>query len=411
MSQFELPTIECLEISDTHGIMATCEPHLPKGFGITLGNSLRRVLLNALPGVAVTWIKIEGIHHGFTTIPHVKEDIIELLLGVRSLRMCSLLDNWPVKMFLEVKGDKDGRLVTAADINAMNGLEIINPELHLAFLDSSEAQLSMEFNVEQGVGYRIASSEELPVDAIPVDAIFTPIRRVNYKIEAVHTSENLDCEKLVIEIWTDGTISPLDALKNSAQILTDCLSPFVSAEISLGEVETASLVTPISAEQYNISLDTLGLSGRIIRSLMRNHITMLGELLEKTDKELLKLPKFGQKSLKEVNECLSAGGFIPEQLDEAAGADEVQGEGVLPDKDDIPLESLGLSRRILALLREYISSVGELQGKTDEELLKLPKFGQKSLKEVKDCLVAGGFVSEDEQSLSSQSEDEELKDS
>lgn len=332
MSQFALPTIEWVEISDAYGSCATSEPHLPKGFGITVGNSLRRVLLSSLPGVAVTWVQIEGIQHEFSTIPYVKEDTIELLLNVRALRLRSLLDNWPARMFLEVEGERD---VCAADIKPLDGLEIVNPELHLATLDSTEARLSMEFNVERGIGYKVAThDDELPVGAIPVDAIFTPIRRVAYRTESVRVGQAPDREKLIIEIWTDGTVSLCEALNKSAQILIDELGPIASAVVAPA-VGAEAQTLPVSADKYNIPLETLGLPGRVFRSLMRNHITTLGELLEKSDKELLNLPQFGQKSLDEVKRCLIDGGFIAEQSAEVTGneppaSSEVEDKG-LPD--------------------------------------------------------------------------------
>ena len=395
MSQFELPVIECIEETDTYGVMTTCEPHLPKGFGITIGNALRRVLLNALPGIAVTWVKIEGVHHGFTTIPHMKEDTIEFLLSVRALRLMSLMDNWPARMLLEVAGEKKGRIVTAADIKPLDGIEVVNTDLHLASLDSSKARLSVEFNVEKGVGYRVASDDNLPVDAIPVDAIFTPIRGANYKVEPVHTAEGLDCEKLVIEIWTDGTIAPLRALNKGAQILADCLEPFINASIIL-PVEVEGQADSIPADKYDISVEDLSLSGRVVRSLMRNHITTVGEVLEKTDDELLKLSKFGRKSLEELKACLDAAGLTVEQPGKALVEEaEIQKEPTLQDKYNIPLESLGLSGRVLSLMKEHVSTVGELLEKTDGELLELPKFGRKSLEDVKKSLLAGGFIDEE----------------
>ena len=319
MSQFELPTIECIELSDTHGSIVTSGPHLPKGFGITIGNALRRVFLNSLPGVAVTWVKIEGILHEFSTIPHVKEDTIELLLSVRALRLHSLLDSWPAKMLLEIEGERD---VCARDIRPLDGLEIVNPELHLASLDSPEARLSIEFSVERGTGYKIATHEDdLPVGAIPVDAIFSPIRRVSYTVEPVRSGEGQDCEKLIMDLWTDGTISPADALNKGVEILMDYLGSFAGAvAVSPGAPKAEAELIP--SERYNILLETLELSGRVIRSLMRNHITTIGELLERSDKDLLNLPKFGQKSLDEVKERLIAGEFVAEQSTEVSGSEQ-----------------------------------------------------------------------------------------
>ena len=220
MSRLVIPTIKCIEATATFGRFFA-EP-LEKGFGTTLGNSLRRVLLGYLPGAAITWIKIEGIQHEFSTIPHVKEDTIEFLLNIKALRLKSL-SNRPGKLTLEVEGQ-----ICAADIKPSADFEVINPELHLATLDSPEAKLYIEFNVELGEGYRQAeSSDNLPVGAIPVDAIFGPIRKVNTTVESIHIGRETSRERLCLEVWTNGAISPVDAVSLSAEILIDQLSPFV----------------------------------------------------------------------------------------------------------------------------------------------------------------------------------------
>ena len=300
MSDLVIPKIECIESEENFGRFLV-EP-LEKGFGITLGNALRRVLLGYLPGAAVTQVKIEGIHHEFSTIPHVKEDATEFLLNVRALRLKSL-SGQPGKLTLEVEGDGQ---VCAADINPSVDFEIANPELYLATLDSPEAKLYVEFEVELGIGYKEAeSSDNLPIGTIPVDSIFTPIHKVNFTIEPTHIGQEISRERLSLEIWTDGTISPIDALSQSAEILIKQLSPFADyAEVSQIEMEKKALRLSIPEEKYNMPVEQLDLSVRTINCLRRANITAVGELISKEEKELLRLRNFGQKSLQEIKERL-----------------------------------------------------------------------------------------------------------
>jgi DNA-directed RNA polymerase subunit alpha len=265
------------------------------------------VLLGYLPGVAVTWVKIEGIQHEFSTIPYMKEDTIEFLLNVKALRLRSLPDQ-PGKLILEVEGE--GR-VCAADIKPSADFEIVNPELHLATLDSPEAKLYVEFNVELGEGYRQAkSSDNLPVGAIPVDAIFSPIRKVNITVESTHIGRETSRERLCLEVWTDGTISPVDAISLGAEILIQQLSPFVDyAKVSQIEEEKELIRLSIPDEQYNTPLEQLDLSVRTINALRRSGISTVGELITRGEKDLLSIRNFGQKSKRELEERLQALGL------------------------------------------------------------------------------------------------------
>ena len=310
MSQFVFPMIECTEKNSVYGRFVTVEPHLPKGFGVVAGNSLRRILLSSLNGVAVTWVKIEGIQHEFSTIPHAKEDVIELLLNIKLLRIRSNSDNWPKKMVLDVEGAGE---IHADRIKASDGLEIINPELYRATLDSEEGHLVIEFNVEQGVGYKVASrTDNLAAGTIPIDAIFTPIRRVNYKVESAGVSQNRD--KLTLEIWTDGTIEIVEALPQSARILLDCFQQFVNLATAPQQVAGVQKVAQ-KANYHDTKLEAIGLPPRVVRALARNRINSVGELLEKSDEDLMDLPKFGRKSLEEVKKTLIVGGFIEDVSD------------------------------------------------------------------------------------------------
>jgi len=305
LSRLVIPTIKCIEATATFGRFFA-EP-LEKGFGTTLGNSLRRVLLGYLPGAAITWIKIEGIQHEFSTIPHVKEDTIEFLLNIKALKL-KPLSNRPGKLTLEVEGEGQ---VCAADIKPSADFEVINPELHLATLDSPEAKLYIEFNVELGEGYRQAeSSDNLPVGAIPVDAIFGPIRKVNITVESIHIGRETSRERLCLEVWTNGAISPVDAISLSAEILINQLSPFVEyVRVSQMEEEKQLIRRSIPDEKYNMPVEQLDLSVRTLNSLRRGGITTVGELITKGEKELLSLRNFGQKSKQELDERLKSLGL------------------------------------------------------------------------------------------------------
>jgi DNA-directed RNA polymerase subunit alpha len=298
--QLEVPTIECVETGDNFGRFVA-EP-LEKGFGVTLGNALRRVLLGYLPGAAVTRVKIEGIQHEFSTIPYVKEDTTDFILNVKALRL-KPVSGQPGRLTLDAKGE--GR-VCAADITPSTDFEIVNPELYLASLDAPEARLYVEFDVELGTGYRVAESgDNLPLGVIPIDAIFTPIRKVNFTTEPMHFGRETSHERLYLEVWTDGTISPIDGISQAARTIIEQLSPFVDY-IRLSQIEQErALVRPaIPDEKYNMPVEQLDLSVRTMNCLRRAGITTLGELVSKGEKELLSLRNFGQKSMQEIEEHL-----------------------------------------------------------------------------------------------------------
>jgi DNA-directed RNA polymerase subunit alpha len=319
LSGLAIANIECLESGENFARFQA-EP-LAKGFGVTLGNALRRVLLGYLPGAAVTRVRIEGIQHEFSTIPSVKEDVTEFLLNVKALRL-KPLSGQSGKLTLAVEGE--GR-VTAADIEPSTDFEIANPELYLATLDSAEAKLYVEFDVELGEGYREAESgDDLLIGTIPIDAIFTPIRKVNFTVEPTHVGEEIGQERLELEVWTDGTISPVDALSQGAKILSEQLAPFIDyARISRLEVEKEFIRASIPDETYNMPVEQLDLSVRTMNCLRRGGITTVGELISKGEKELLALHNFGQKSKQEVEERLAALGLsLTPKAGEEAGEEE-----------------------------------------------------------------------------------------
>ncbi|MBI2854256.1 MAG: DNA-directed RNA polymerase subunit alpha [Chloroflexi bacterium] len=298
---------------------------LERGSGTTLGNSLRRVLLSSLPGAAVTWMRIDGLQHEFTTIPHVKEDATEFLLNVKSIRLRSLSQR-PGTLVLEAQGDKEA---TAGDIKPSADFEVVNPELHLATLDSADAMLSVEFNIEIGKGYVPADSGRgLPIGTIPVDAIFTPIRRANYSVEPIIVGQESNLERLTLEVWTDGTISGVEAISQAADIMTRQLAMFRElATVSAREGQKTSLRMSILPEKYDMSLEQLGLSTRTLNCLRRGGMSTVGDLLERSQDGLPMLPNFGEKSREEVLRALEELGInIPRHEAPESGAPEVDTE-------------------------------------------------------------------------------------
>lgn len=302
--ELPIPIIKCVESAGNYGRFVA-EP-LETGFSVTLGNAMRRVLLSSLPGAATTWVKIEGIKHEFSPIPCVKEDVIEFLLNVRELRLRPL-SYQPGKLFLEVEGE--GK-VCAADIKPSADFQIANPELYLATLDSSQAKLYVELNVELGRGYIPAKSADgLPVGALPVDAIYTPVHKANFLVESIRLGEERSAERLVLEVWTDGTISPREAVSQSADILINQLVPFRALEVPVAEQARLGGGLLILPDQYDTPLDELGLSTRARNSLRRGGISNLGQLVEKSREGLPPLPGLGAKSRGEVEELVAKLGF------------------------------------------------------------------------------------------------------
>jgi DNA-directed RNA polymerase subunit alpha len=298
MPGLSIPTVTCVESIGNYGRFLA-EP-LEPGLGTTLGNALRRVLLSSLPGAAVTWVRIEGIQHEFSPIPYVKEDAMEFLLNIKQLRLCPL-SHQPGQLILEVEGE--GK-VCAGDIKSSTDFRIANPELYLAALDSPQAKLYAELNVELGKGYAPAKSVDgLPLGALPIDAIFTPVRKVNFSVEPVRPGQEESQERLILEIWTDATISPWQALSQSAIILITQFSSFRDLEVPMAKEVARAL--PILPEQYDTPLEELNLSTRSYNSLRRAGIFTLGQLLEKGREGLPPLPGLGAKSRAEVEELMA----------------------------------------------------------------------------------------------------------
>ena len=305
MSDLLVSKVETVETKNNYGRF--CIEPLEKGFSVTLGNALRRILLGFLEGAAITRVKIEGIQHEFSTIPHVKEDTTEFLLNIKALRL-KPLSGQAGKLTLDVEGEKR---VTAADIGPSADFEIANPDLYLAYLDSAEARMNVEFDVELARGYREAeSSGNLPVGVIPVDAIFTPIRKVNFTIEAVHVGQETSHERLLLEVWTDGTLTPSEAVSRAAALLTEQLSPLVAlSHIVLTQGEKEPTMPSIAPELASIPVEQLNLSVRTLNCLRRGNINTLGELMSKSEKDLMSLRNFGIKSKQELEERLKSLGL------------------------------------------------------------------------------------------------------
>jgi DNA-directed RNA polymerase subunit alpha len=338
VTQLAVPQIEIVE-SDDDFARIVAEP-LEPGFGITVGNALRRVLLSSLPGAAVVSVRIDGVQHEFSTIPHMKEDTIEFLLNVKELRLRALSDR-PGKLFLEITGREGG--ITAADIQAPPDYEIVNTGLHLATLDSTEAELRVEFNVEQGRGYVPAGQTDgLPIGVIPVDAIFTPVHKVNYKVEHTRVGQASNFDRLVLEVWTDGTVSAVEAISQSADILLGQLAlfsqlgkpapPLVERGLGAGTVLTPG--------RYNTPIEDLQLSVRAYNCLKRSGLMMVGQVLEKSEDELLSLRNFGRKSYDELRDRLIELGFLSLETPKEELAAEVPS---VIEEEELPVAVAGVA--------------------------------------------------------------------
>lgn len=308
MSNIVLPKIECDAVTQDYGRFIISP--LESGYGITLGNALRRVLLASLPGAAVTSIRVSDVYHEFSPIPGVKEDMMALILNVKRLRLKMYTDE-PARMRLEVHGEGN---ITAGDIDAPSSVEIINPDLHLLTADSDDVDLEIEFQVERGRGYSPAGERaRLPIGELPVDAIFSPIRKANYVVERTRVGQITNYDQLTIEIWTDGTIRPLEALREASRILVQHFSLVAGVEEMPLVEEEEGVEEGIPARIYDTPIEDLDLSVRVYNCLKRTGITKVGEVLERLaqgEEEMLTIRNFGAKSLVELREKLAAKGFL-----------------------------------------------------------------------------------------------------
>ena len=308
MIEIEKPRIECIETptDDSYG-KYVIEP-LERGYGTTLGNSLRRVLLSSLPGTAVTSIRISGIQHEFSTIPGVKEDVTEIVLNIKRI-IARLHSDEPKTVYIEASGECE---VTAGDIKADGEVEILNPELHIATL-GPDASLSMELTLDHGRGYVPADKNKNPqqiIGTIPVDSIYTPVLKVNYAVENTRVGNQTDFDKLTLEVWTDRTISPRDAVSLGAKILVDHFTLFTDLSDSIGSRST--VVEKVETQRDKVlemTIEELDLSVRSFNCLKRANINTVEDLISKTQDEMIKVRNLGRKSLEEVEHKLAMMGL------------------------------------------------------------------------------------------------------
>ena len=306
-----LPKIESDALSRNYGRFSVGP--LEEGYGITLGNSLRRVLLSSLPGAAITSVRIGGVHHEFSTMSDVREDVMTILLNLKQVRFRFYDEERDTaRLRLEVRGEG---VITAGDLVCPPYIEVVNPEAYLLTTDSAEAEVEMEMTVSRGRGYSPAEERgKLPVAEIPVDAIYSPIRKANYAVERARVGQATNFDRLILEVWTDGTIGPADAVNASARILVqhlDLLAEF-GAEPVMEEPEAEP--SGIPSQVYDVPIEELELTVRAYNCLKRAGITRVGEILERLERgedELLAIRNFGQKSLEELKGRLLDKGFLP----------------------------------------------------------------------------------------------------
>ena len=289
---------------------------LERGYGVTLGNALRRVLLSSLEGAAVTSIRIADVQHEFSDIPGVREDVIRVMLQIKQLRMM-MRDVETARLHLEVRG---GGVVTAADIITPPEVEIVNPDLYLFTVDDNNANLEIEMTVEQGRGYSPADDRtgRLPIGELPVDAIYSPVRRVNWDVGSARVGQSTNYDSLTLEVWTDGTIGPEEALSTSAKLLIDHLRHLagVSEESLASLAEAQEEGGRLTSEIIETPIENLDLSVRVFNSLKRTGITTIGEvleLLEKGDEAVMSIRNFGEKSLDELRQKMREKGYLKDK--------------------------------------------------------------------------------------------------
>ena len=313
IDQIEKPKIERVEIGENSRYGKFVVNPLERGFGQTLGNSLRRVLLNSLPGVAATSVRIEGVQHEFSTVPGMKEDVAELILNIKLLS-AKLYTDQPKIVKIDAKGPCE---VTAGDILADDEVEIVNPELHIATL-SEGAHLEVQITLEKGRGYvsaernkqlAVERNKVMPIGVIPVDSIFTPIRKVSYSVEDTRVGQVTDYDKLTIEVWTNGSILPKEALASAAQIITNNMRLFIDLTVNVVRVDYNEPETDDKSKVLEMTIEELDLSVRAFNCLKRAGINTVSELVQKNQEDMMKVRNLGKKSLEEVEQKLIALGL------------------------------------------------------------------------------------------------------
>jgi len=299
MVEIERPRIECIESPDDDSYGKYVVEPLERGYGTTLGNSLRRILLSSLPGTAVTTVKIAGIQHEFSTIPGVKEDVTEIILNIKGL-VARLHSDRTKTVYIDASGEG---VVTAGDIKPDGEVEILNPELHIATL-SPDATLSMELTIDHGRGYMSAERNKLQqpiIGVIPIDSIYTPVHKVNYHVENTRVGNITDFDKLTIEVWTNKTITARDAVSLGAKILCDHFTLFTDLSETIGSKSTVVEKAETQRDKVlEMTIEELDLSVRSFNCLKRANINTVEDLISKTEDEMIKVRNLGRKSLEEV---------------------------------------------------------------------------------------------------------------
>lgn len=308
MIEFEKPNIKCLELDEVKNYAKfVCEP-LERGYGITIGNSLRRILLSSLPGSAITSVKIDGVLHEFTTIPDVVEDVSDIILNLKMVRL-KLDKNEEKVLRINVKGPAD---VKAGDIVTDGTVEVLNPDLHIATV-AEGGHLVMEMTAEMGRGYNSAEKNKKPdqaLNVLPIDSIFTPVKKVNYSVESTRVGQMIDYDKLVIDVWTDGSLKPYEALSLAAKVMTEHLELFI--DLSETAKNTQIMVEKEESKKEKVlemSIEDLELSVRSFNCLKRAGISTVEDLTSKTISDMMKVRNLGKKSLDEVTNKLHALGL------------------------------------------------------------------------------------------------------
>ena len=314
MIEFEKPNIECLAIDDTENYAKfVCEP-LERGYGMTIGNSLRRILLSSLPGAAITTVKIDGVAHEFSTIPNVVEDVPEIIVNLKSVRL-KMFDNQEKIISIDFKGEGE---VKAGDIIADSSIEVLNPDLHIATV-AEGGHLHMEMTVDKGRGYNVAEKNKglsKAIDVLPIDSIFTPVKKVNYSIQNTRVGQMVDFDKLTIEVWTDGSLKAHEALSLAAKVMTGHLELFI--DLSETAKNTKVMIEKEESKKEKVLemlIEELELSVRSYNCLKRAGITTVEDLANKSEADMMKVRNLGKKSLDEVTNKLHALGldFVKEE--------------------------------------------------------------------------------------------------
>ena len=308
MIEFEKPNIKCVETDEKRNYSKfVCEP-LERGYGMTIGNSLRRILLSSLPGAAITSVKIDGVVHEFSTVQGVVEDVPEIIVNLKCVRL-KMHDNEDKIISIDFKGPGE---VTAGDIITDSSLEILNPELHIATVEEGET-LHMEMTVARGRGYNTADknkTEDMALGTLPIDSIFTPVKKVNYKVENTRVGQRVDYDKLTIEVWTDGSLKPFESLSLAAKVMTSHLDLFI--DLSEATKNTQVMVEKEESKKEKVlemPIEELELSVRSYNCLKRAGISTVEDLANKSQEDMMKVRNLGKKSLDEVTNKLIALGL------------------------------------------------------------------------------------------------------